>query len=1403
MAKRYFNWKLAIVLLIGLVVLAGAAFTLRRWQRATRSDRAITLGLKAYDSQEWDEAATNLGRYLAAKPDDAPTLLKYADAQLKRRPVTPGSFQQAVASYRSVLRLDPNNTEAAEKLSELYLVGRTPGESELIARRYLEKNNNPAVRKTLALALLAQRKYQETQSELTRIIKENPDQVHVYELLGQLAEGRPQDFPNPPALWFDQAVANNPSSALAHIIRAAFLLRANDLHSALADFEQAEKLDPSDKTVRLRLALELIKANELERAREQLKDVQQTSPADPMLWQVWAQLAIKSGSKQEMATVAESSLKEMGSQSADFRPAAAELFVLAGEMDRATDLISQMRNEDVFPDRAAFLEGMVFERKGELRKAIDSWNRAIELARQPRQSGGGYSLPDPRARLALASAFSRLGDTQSALSQLRTLVSERPGSFDARMAFAKLLALTRNWSEASEQARRATELAPGNPESVLLEVQTRMQLLAADQPALGSGAAQAWSDVEKRLAELDESTKGALEVRLLQVQAAMLQGELDKAEAGMTKLKGEHPNEMRVALTEVEILLAAAKEEQAISRLSEMIRLFPDSPEPVRLLALLRVRRHEQDKCEALLTEALARMKQTSDKRELGLLLAELYANWNQPEKEYELLTGLAEDLPDDLRIKGRLLACSKMTKDHKQSQKLVDEIKALQGENGCQWRYEQARVWYNSEDFKNYYTQAISLLQQNLLANPQDQASRLLLAATYERTGELQLAISTYREALSRSPDNVAIIIPTVSALYKAQEFAQAEELLNRAAEQKLYHPDLQKLQLQTHLRRGQLGSAADILQDWVTRDPNNVSAGLSLAMLLSRQGKFTEAQALLNKLKVQEPDSSAVVIAQIQLYVRQKNADEAVKLCNEVVKNRPNAFAYVLRARTYAALERPDKALEDFDHAISAEPNNPDAWVARSSFLRSTNRIQQAMDDIRRALTLAPKNITVQKLAVSTLLASGSTAGARRAKAILEEALEANPNDVELQLFNARFLLSEGTAPAVEKAQEILRSVTETNPAVGDAWALSAEILLRQGQSARAIDTILRGLTNKPNDRALLLLKARAEAARSPELAIPTLRLLAEQDPNDLEVAIRLAETYVQTGEPNKATELMRQQMRLCGPSARPRCQVALAAALYKNDKKDEAHVLFDTLLQSDSNEPIALLVLTDLLAGERLWAQVEQKVADWSEKHPKDTRAPVNVADRLIATRDAQAVQTAEGILTKTLRQNPDSADTMSALASLYLADGRASEASQLNQRILQVDPNNVIAMNNLAWALCEDQNRSRDALELADRGLKLAPQYVDLVDTRGVIYYRLGQHEKAAQDFAECVKLYPGNVPATVSSRFHLARALAKLGRKAEATQHMEQALYLQARLGGLSEAEIAEARSLLEKLKQGD
>ncbi|MHC4687560.1 MAG: tetratricopeptide repeat protein, partial [Planctomycetota bacterium] len=116
--------------------------------------------------------------------------------------------------------------------------------------------------------------------------------------------------------------------------------------------------------------------------------------------------------------------------------------------------------------------------------------------------------------------------------------------------------------------------------------------------------------------------------------------------------------------------------------------------------------------------------------------------------------------------------------------------------------------------------------------------------------------------------------------------------------------------------------------------------------------------------------------------------------------------------------------------------------------------------------------------------------------------------------------------------------------------------------------------------------------------------------------------------------------------------------------------------------------------------------------------------------------------------------------------------------------------------------EEQGEYQQALELAQRGLKIAPNYIDLIDTRGVTYYRLGEFNKAIQDFTACVEFYPEEVPSAVASRFHLARAFAGLGQRGKAIEHLNQALDLEKRIGGLLTTDLAEAQRLLERLQKG-
>jgi len=1204
MPKRYFNWKLAIVLLIGLVVLGVTAFGLRRWQRIGRAEEGLALGNKAYDEHRWEEAASNLGRYLGVNQNDVPILLKYADAHLKIRPPKGNNIQQAIGAYRIVLRVDKNNSQAAKQLTGLYLAMGMAGtmgmfgEAELIAERFLETNQDPELHRMFVAALAGQRKFDEAAAELKTIIAEHPDQVLAYEALGQLTEQRPESSPEQPEYWFNEAIKNNPSSALAYISRAAFHTRNRDRAKALADLEQAEKLDLSDPAVRLRLAAGFIYANALDKAEQHLIAVQKATPTELFLWQTWAQLALLSRSKEKMLTVAETALKELSSQPWDFMPTAAELFIRCGQLDRAADCISQLRQKDIDPSVVAFLDGLVADQKGQPSEAVKYWQRAIQLDnKSPRV---------PRVRLALASALARLGDTQSALWQLRIVTSENPSFTDAHLALANLLAQTGNWAETLEYAQRALQLSPGNLEANLLNLQAQMELLAA---SAATENAQDWQNIKNQLSALDKVTEGAPDVKLAQFRLAMHQRSFTEAETLLTQLKQSATtsladSQLRIAMAEVDLLIAQEKVDEEISKLNEIVKQFPDSIEPVRVLAILLNQQKNREKCEATIKDALARTKQPIVYRELGVMLAELYTLWGQTDKLYPLLNELTQKEPNDIPIKRRLLVCNEVAKDPARVQQLIDNIKSLEGKEGWQWRYEQARAWFAAANFKDRYPQIISLLQENLLANPDDQASRLLLAAAYEKAGDLQ------------------------------KEYDQAEQILKRASQEKLSHPQLQRLK-----------------------------------------------------------------VAQIQLNLQQQKPQEAISLCNEIVNDLNNASAYILRARTFASLGQTDKAVEDLDYAIASEPNNIDAWVARSDFYYTTGQRDKAEADIQQALSLAPNSIQLQKRVVSLLLTSADPAKIRRAKSILDKALESNPQD------------------------------------------------------------------------------------------------------NDTDTAILLANAYISTGEPQKAVSLLKNQLSICNPSTRRRCNLALAVALYKNANKTEAQKEFDSLLQSEPNDPAPLLAQAGVLKDGQLWSQINQNVTDWYQKHSKDIRTPISIARELAVVENSEAKKTAEEILKMVLNKDSNCTEAMSVLGMLLQMTGRSQESAGFYQQILALQPDNVTAINNLAWIMCEEQGKFQQALDLTERGLKISPNYIDLIDTRGVAYYRLGEFNKAIQDFTDCLKLYPGTAPSGAATRFHLARAFAALGEKDKAIEYLNQALNLQSQMGGLSTKDLAEAQRLLDELSK--
>lgn len=1424
MAKRYFNWALAIALVVVVVVLAVAAVALRGWQRGERARRALPLGEQAYAQGDWKDAARQFGRYVAVHQDDEAILLKYADALTKIRPRRSEHLQEAANVYSSVLRLDKGNSDAANRLMELYLEAGWYGEAQLRATQYLEnKDDDPTMCRLLSVALANQRKFAEAAARLADLIETHPEEVLAYEIMGQLAKESPDDVNQPTGYWLDEAVRRNPDAALAYAIRASFRWSAGDPNGARADLEQAATLDLSNTDVRLRLAAELINTRALDEAKVHLDILRKETPDDERVYRAWAGAAVRSGSTEEMRAVAEEGLKVLAKQPWDFMPIAAELFIRAGEIEEATKCIERMRQDDVLPAVAAFLVGRVAESQGKMQEAADNWERAISLGYDDRYLRPYEALP---VRMALALALARMGEVPSAIAQMRTLVSEASGRADAaalqvrdRLLLAQLLAQVGDWSGVIEQTRQVQQLSPGHTGATLQEVRARIQLLVAgDEPP--GGRERAWRDIERQLVRLSEMPDNVFQVGVLRVRAAIAQGKYAEADSLLNEIGSGHPpSQLEVTLLRAELCRAQGqsyrdegreqeanrKDEEAVSLLRQAMEKYRDEREPVRRLASLLEGLKKTQECESVISQAMARAEQPETRCYFGLLLADTYDRWGQNDKRDALLADLGQQFPDDIRIKRRLLAIESVAGDPVRAQKLVDEIKSLEGEDGWQWRVEQAKLWVNSQAFSDHYPEIVEVLQENLAANnPLDTASRLLLGAAYEKAGEVQLALATYRDALNRRPDDVRIIVRLVTALNKAGETDEAARILDRAAQSDLYHPQLRRLQLLDDLRRGALASASNTLEVMIEQDPNDAGVALTLALVLVRQKRFDEAQTILDDLKAANPQAMSVTAAQVQLYVAQGDADKAMQLCDETVKRFNNAVAHLLRARTHAILNQRDEALEDFSQAVSLEPGEPDVWLARADFYYGAlGQIDEAIADVGKALALAPDRIEVQRLAISLLIDARDRPHIQQAEKLLDGALATRPEDSDLKYQMARLLVLKNTAPATEEARRLLADVTTSNPRFADAWSLLGRLEMRERKFRRVVDIALSGLVENPENRQLLWLKAQAEGQLSPMLAIPTLTLLVEQEPNDVDAVIQLAYTYVRSDRAERAVELLREHSTTLTGPARRRCEIALAAARYESGDKDTGKAEFDRLMEAEPDDPAPVLALAQLYRAERNWTPLKQLLMDWCSRHPTDVETPNAVARTLFENDEAAARQTTEELLRTVLQRNPASIGTLHLLAMLVQALGRDDESAVLNRRILTLDPNDTVATNNLAWFLCERRHEYQEALELANKGLALVPEYADLIDTRGVIHYRMRHFDDAIRDLTRCIELYSADTPALTASRFHLGRVYAAKGLKTEAVEQLEQSLALQNQIGGLTPSEAAEAERLLAQLQRAD
>jgi uncharacterized protein (TIGR03790 family) len=132
---------------------------------------------------------------------------------------------------------------------------------------------------------------------------------------------------------------------------------------------------------------------------------------------------------------------------------------------------------------------------------------------------------------------------------------------------------------------------------------------------------------------------------------------------------------------------------------------------------------------------------------------------------------------------------------------------------------------------------------------------------------------------------------------------------------------------------------------------------------------------------------------------------------------------------------------------------------------------------------------------------------------------------------------------------------------------------------------------------------------------------------------------------------------------------------------------------------------------------------------------------------------------------------------ALASLYEQAREYDKAIERYRRVVSQTPNDVVALNNLAFGLAARQGKLAEALPLAERAYTLSRGAPLVADTLGWVLHLTGDQASALKYLQQAVAGLPGQGEI----KFHYAAVLAATGDGARAAKELEAALALDATL----------------------
>ena len=208
------------------------------------------------------------------------------------------------------------------------------------------------------------------------------------------------------------------------------------------------------------------------------------------------------------------------------------------------------------------------------------------------------------------------------------------------------------------------------------------------------------------------------------------------------------------------------------------------------------------------------------------------------------------------------------------------------------------------------------------------------------------------------------------------------------------------------------------------------------------------------------------------------------------------------------------------------------------------------------------------------------------------------------------------------------------------------------------------------------------------------------------------------------------------------------------------DRAEVLAREALVRDPDQARMVRLRAQALLKAGKAAEATRLLEDGMAKQPRSREMVVGLAD-LYA--DQKRTEDALRVLEQARQQFGDDQTLAMRFANVYERGGRLGDAEKELRKLIAEDPLNADALNSLSYMFAEHNERLPEAVDLAQRALKIEPGNPAYLDTLGWALFKQGRFDDAADPLAKAAALLTGN--SVIQD--HHGDVLAKRGRTADA------------------------------------